>query len=382
MQFPPKPFKASDLAKYLREQNFITLTMTEIEIGLAADMHVHLRDGDMMELITPTIKQGGVSVVYVMPNLSPPVTSIDRVVAYKKDLEALSPNTTFLMSFYLCKELSPELVQEAAKLGVIQGIKCYPAGVTTNSSHGVDPNDFTPFYPIFSVMEENNLILNLHGEKPHDKAEEIHILNAEPKFLPALRKLVTDFPKLKIILEHCTTADAVNTIRDINSNKKDVFVAGTITAHHLSLTIDSWAGNPINFCKPVAKLPKDKFALIDAATSGEPWFFFGSDSAPHPIEKKCVHINVCAGVYTQSHALPYVAQVFEKSGKLNNLKKFVKDNGNKFYGIDLNQVAVKEPQSAWLVKRENVVPQAIAKGELTVVPFKAGDKLDWAVEWR
>lgn len=356
--------------------------VNEIEVGIAADMHVHLREGDMMRLITPTIKQGGISIAYIMPNLVPPVTTIERVVEYKKQLQELSPKTTFLMSFYLCSDLTPELVEEAAKQGVIQGIKCYPAGVTTNSSKGVDPNDFTPFYPIFKVMEKNNLILNLHGEKPHDDNEEIHILNAEPKFLPALRKLVNDFPNLKIILEHCTTADAIETIRDINKGKSVPTVAATITAHHLSLTIDNWAGNPINFCKPVAKLPKDKFALIDAATSGEPWFFFGSDSAPHPIEKKAVHVGVCAGVYTQSHALAYVAQVFDKQNKLDNFIKFVRDNGTKFYEVDMEAAKSKESQSVYLVKRENMVPQAIANSSLTVVPFKAGEPLDWAVEWR
>ena len=355
---------------------------TEIELGVAADMHVHLRDGDMMNLITPSVREGGVSIAYIMPNLVPPVTTIERVVEYKKNLQELSPKTTFLMSFYLCKELTPELVEEAAKQGAIQGIKCYPAGVTTNSSSGVDPNDFTPFYPIFKVMEANNLVLNLHGEKPHDDNEEIHVLNAEPKFLPALRKLVNDFPNLKIILEHCTTADAIETIRDINKGKTEFNVGATITAHHLSLTIDNWAGNPINFCKPVAKLPKDKFALIEAATSGEPWFFFGSDSAPHPVEKKAVHTGVCAGVYSQSHALAYVAQVFDKQGKLENLPKFVRDNGIKFYGINVDDVKQKESQSVVLVQRKNVVPQMYANDKLSVVPFKAGETLDWAVEWR
>lgn len=358
---------------------------TEIDLGITADMHVHLRDGDMMNLITPTVREGGISIAYVMPNLVPPITTMERVIEYKKSLQELAPKTTFLMSFYLSKELTPELIHKAAKAGAIQGVKCYPAGVTTNSAAGVDPNDFTPFYPIFKALEEENLVLNLHGEKPpsNDDGEDIHVLNAEPLFLPALRKLHADFPKLKIILEHCTTRAAIETIQDINKAYKDgdeVRVAATITAHHLLLTIDNWAGNPINFCKPVAKLPDDKRALVAAATSGKPFFFFGSDSAPHPIGAKARHVGVCAGVYTQSHALSYVADVFEKLGKLDHLKGFVADFGKRFYEVDDNSVVNSD--RCVLVRRKITVPQRIGANGLDVVPFLAGQDLQWCVEWR
>lgn len=163
------------------------------------------------------------------------------------------------MSFYLCQELTPELIHEASRIGAIRGVKCYPAGVTTNSSQGVDPNDFSAFYAVFKAMEEEGVVLNLHGEKPSvaGEHEDIHVLNAEPSFLPALKQLHADFPNLRIILEHCTTEAAIKAVEEINANVTDdsqVKVAATITAHHLSLTIDDWAGNPINFCKPVAKL--------------------------------------------------------------------------------------------------------------------------------
>lgn len=366
---------------------------TEIELGITADLHVHLREGAMMELITPTVKQGGFSIAYVMPNLVPPVTSIERVTTYHELLKKLSPTTTFLMSFYLSKELTPELIEEAGSKKIIYGIKCYPAGVTTNSKFGVDPNDFSSFYPIFEVMQKHGLVLNIHGEKPavknttQSEEDDIHVLNAEPKFLPALRKLHQDFPKLKIVLEHCTTLDAVALIRELNKDTKpedEVYVAGTITAHHLSLTIDNWAGNPINFCKPVAKLPKDKRALVEAATSGERWFFFGSDSAPHPIEAKSTHVGVCAGVYTQSHALGYLADVFEELNKLENLVKFASTNGLGFYAQPqiLEQAAKLDKQRAWVVKRPVQVPEVIANLQLRVVPFRAGETLNWAVEWR
>lgn len=358
---------------------------TEIDLGITADMHVHLRDGRMMELITPTVREGGVSIAYVMPNLVPPITTLKQVIDYKKKLQQLAPKTTFLMSFYLSKELSPELIHEAAKLGAIHGVKCYPAGVTTNSSAGVDPNDFTPFYPIFKALEEENLVLNLHGERPpsKDDGEDIHVLNAEPLFLPALRKLHEDFPRLKIILEHCTTRAAIETIEDINKNYKegdDIKVAATITAHHLLLTIDNWAGNPINFCKPVAKLPDDKRALVAAATSGKPYFFFGSDSAPHPIDAKARHVGVCAGVYTQSHAISYVASIFEKHQALDNIKGFVADFGKKFYEIEEKDVVNHD--HCVLVKREITVPQVIGADGLNVVPFLAGEALQWSVQWK
>lgn len=359
--------------------------MSEIELGITADMHVHLRDGAMMELVAPTVREGGISIAYIMPNLVPPITTIDRVIEYKKNLQKNAPKTTFLMSFYLSKELTPELIDEAAKIGAIHGVKCYPAGVTTNSDAGVDPNDFTPFYPIFEALDRNGLVLNLHGEKPpsKDNKEDIHVLNAESKFLPALEKLHKDFPQLRIILEHCTSKDAVDMVEKINADVKEnepVKVAATITAHHLSLTIDNWAGNPVNFCKPVAKLPSDKRALVEAATSGKRHFFFGSDSAPHPLSAKARHVGVCAGVYTQSHALSYLADVFETVGKLDNLKNFVTDNGKNFYGIKDSEVVNND--KVVLVKKATKVPEVFGQGELTVVPFKAGEEFQWSVEWR
>ncbi|KAG7664377.1 URA4 [[Candida] subhashii] len=360
--------------------------MSEIDLGITADMHVHLRDGSMSKLITPTVRQGGIAICYVMPNLVPPITTKQQVVDYKHQLEKLSPKTTYLMSFYLSKELTPELIEECAKEGLIHGIKCYPAGVTTNSKYGVDPNDFTSFYPLFEVMQKHKLILNIHGEKPStEKENDINVINAEPRFLPALKKLHQDFPKLKIVLEHCTTKSAVDLVREINSNHKsgdEIYVGATITVHHMYLIIDNWAGNPINFCKPVAKFQEDRDALVDAATSGEPWFFFGSDSAPHPIETKQRHVGVCAGVYTQSHAIAYVAEIFDKVGKLDNLKKFVSEHGISFYGLGDDVLAKHKGESTWLVERENKVPEVFANSDVSVVPFKAGDVLKYAVEWR
>ena len=364
-----------------------TMSLNRIDLGVTCDMHVHVRDGAMCELVTPTIREGGVSVAYIMPNLQPPVTTLERVVAYKETLQKLSPKTTFLMSFYLSRELTPELIHKAASLGAVQGVKCYPAGVTTNSAAGVDPNDFTGFYPIFKAMEENNLVLNLHGEKPSvsnsKDGDDIHVLNAEAKFLPALAKLHTDFPNLKIILEHCTTAAAIQTIEEINkdiTDPADIRVAATITAHHLHLIIDDWAGNPINFCKPVAKLPSDRRALVEAAVSGKPYFFFGSDSAPHPLENKARHIGVSAGVFSQRFAIAYVAEVFDQQNALDKLKDFVSTFGINFYGVKSADLVSQD--KAVLVRREYTVPETVTdhKG-ITMAPFMAGHKLHWDVQW-
>lgn len=357
-----------------------------INLGITSDMHVHLRDGGMCELVTPTIRDGGISVAYIMPNLQPPITTLDRVVQYKQKLQRLAPKTTFLMSFYLSPQLTPELIHEAASKNAIRGVKCYPAGVTTNSNGGVDPNDFSNFYPIFQAMEKEGLVLNLHGEKPSvSKGEEdIHVLNAEESFLPALKKLHHDFPNLKIILEHCTTRAAINTVNELNADVKDpadVKVAATITAHHLYLTIDDWAGNPINFCKPVAKLPSDQRALVEAATSGKPWFFFGSDSAPHPIGNKARHIGVCAGVYTQSLAIPYVAQIFEQHSAIDKLPEFVSQNAWNFYQLSKDQLQSQD--EVILYKDSQVVPDTITDGDkIQVAPFQAGQKLNWKIKWQ
>ena len=194
------------------------------ELPAAADFHVHLRDGNMSAAVVPTVRQGGCNVAYVMPNLVPPVTTVAMAQEYKSRLVALDPSVNYLMTLYLHPSITPDVVREAKKAGIV-GIKSYPAGVTTNSASGV--LDYEMFYPVFEAMQEEGLVLNLHGECPSDQ-KEITILNAESKFLPTLKSLNERFPRLKIVLEHCTTADAVKTVEACGPT-----VVGTITAHHL-----------------------------------------------------------------------------------------------------------------------------------------------------
>jgi len=227
-------------------------------------------------------------------------------------------------------------------------------------------------------MEEHGLVLNLHGEVPPSPIDEVDIktqnsttvLSAEESFLPTLIDLHKRFPKLRIVLEHCTTSAAIETVLSCGPT-----VAGTITAHHLYLTVDSWAGDPFNFCKPVAKLPSDRLALITAATSGNPKFFLGSDSAPHPQSSKIAK-KTAAGVFTQPYVMQYVTEVFDRAGKLDKLAGFTSDFGRKFYEIE------KEDKEGKIVMiKRGVVVKNMIGGSDGVVPFRAGEKLPWDVIW-
>ncbi|KAK9238524.1 hypothetical protein V1525DRAFT_400775 [Lipomyces kononenkoae] len=332
-----------------------------------ADFHVHVRDGDMMKLVVPTIKSGGVSLAYIMPNLVPPLTCVSDVLAYKSRLEAIDPTITYLMTLYLSPAITPQVIHDAAKAG-ITGVKCYPAGVTTNSEHGVA--SYAPYYPTFAAMEQHDMVLNLHGECP--SGNHVHVLNAEQEFLPTLKDIHTRFPKLRIVLEHCTSAAAIQAVKDCGPT-----VAATITAHHLFLTIDNWAGNAFNYCKPVAKFPTDRQALLEAATSASAKFFFGSDSAPHPIANKEKGNGAAAGVFTQTHVAAYVAEAFDQVGKLDRLNGFLCEFGRQFYNVP------QEKPTNWTVvlkKQQNVVPALLGQGPCAVAPFKAGETLNWKVE--
>ncbi|KAI5805557.1 hypothetical protein DFH27DRAFT_377349 [Peziza echinospora] len=348
---------------------------TSITIPPAADMHVHLRDGKMMETVVPTVRQGGVNLVYVMPNLLPPITTVAKATEYHSQLQALSPETTFLMSLYLSPSITADTIAEAAASGIVHGVKSYPKGLTTNSEGGVV--SYEAFYPVFAAMEKHDLVLNIHGESPSSPTTTI--LNAEETFLPTLVSLHQHFPKLRIVLEHCTTAAAVEQVKALGDS-----VAATITAHHLYLTIDQWSDSPHCFCKPVAKLPSDRAALIEAAISGNPKFFLGTDSAPHPKAAKQGAEKVAAGVFTQPYAVQLVAQIFDKEGKLDRLEGFTSAFGRSFYKIDQLDVEKerKVPGEKILLTRNKgeKVQTEIVNGDVVVVPFRAGEDT-WSLEW-
>ncbi|KAH7322882.1 hypothetical protein B0I35DRAFT_426660 [Stachybotrys elegans] len=307
----------------------------KLELPPTADMHVHLRQDGMMKLVTPTLSSGGVDTAFVMPNLVPPITTVERVVEYQSQLQALAPNVKFLMSLFLHPSVTPEVIAQAAAAGVA-GVKMYPQGATTNSDNGVA--NLEAFYDTFAAMEKHNIVLNLHGEVLEALAPPGVTL--EEAFLPTLKQLHERFPKLRIVLEHCTTAAAVEAVRACGPT-----VGATITAHHLYLTSHDACCNPFAFCKPIPKNPTDRDALIKAVVSGESKFFFGSDSAPHPLQSKtsAEQGKAPAGVFTQ----PYVTQlvllaleegiergvIAETDVTQEKLEGFLSKFGRRFYGL-------------------------------------------------
>ncbi|KAJ9209533.1 hypothetical protein DTO166G4_8885 [Paecilomyces variotii] len=346
-----------------------------VRFPATADFHVHLRDGAMMELVVPTLRRGGVNTVMVMPNLVPPVTTVQQALDYRKRLEAIEPKVKYLMSLYLHESITPETIVEAKQRGVTN-VKSYPAGVTTNSSSGVV--DYTSFYPVFAEMERQGLILNLHGELP--SKGDITVMSAEERFLPTLFELHAKFPKLRIILEHLTTAAAVEAVKKCGPT-----VAGTITAHHLSIIVDHWAGDPFCFCKPVAKTPADRDALLRAATSGNPKFFFGSDSAPHPAIAKRGGDKIAAGVFSQPYASQLVVDAFDQGCQNGVLKEeditpeiiegFLSKFGRQFYGLE-------EEKQEFITFDEagDVIEDILKSDAVDVVPFRRGQKT-WSISW-
>ncbi|KII95805.1 hypothetical protein PLICRDRAFT_34754 [Plicaturopsis crispa FD-325 SS-3] len=307
-----------------------------------------------------------------MPNLKPPITTTDQALAYKADLERIDPSVEYLMTLYLSPDLTPQEIRKAKDSGIV-GVKSYPRGVTTNSDGGIE--SYETYYPVFEAMQNVDMVLNLHGEVPSDPNTNTHILNAEATFLPHLHSLHARFPRLRIVLEHATTRAAVDAVRACGPS-----VACTITAHHLALTIDDWAGQSWNFCKPVAKTPDDRRALQEVVTEGHPRFFLGSDSAPHPPASKSTSTpaqGCAAGVYTSPILLPLVAHLLEQFHALDRLENFVSGFGRRFYhreSVNGESVVLRR------CKGKTVDEVWTSEGGLdSVVPFWAGKEIGWEV---
>ncbi|THH20141.1 hypothetical protein EW146_g1153 [Bondarzewia mesenterica] len=343
------------------------MSSTTILVSSPADFHVHLRQGDFSSLVTPHVRLGGFQLAYVMPNLKPPITSTEQALRYRAQLEVIDPNVEYLMTLYLSPDLTPDEIRKAKKAGIV-GIKSYPRGVTTNSDGGIE--SYEAYYPVFETMEEVDMVLNIHGEVPSDAS-------SNRLFLPHLRKLHARFPRLRIVLEHATTRAAVEAVKSLGPT-----VACTITAHHLALTVDDWAGQSWNFCKPVAKFPDDREALREVIREGHPRFFLGSDSAPHPPHTKSTSspTHACAaGIYTSPILLPLTAHLLESFGALDKLEGFVSTFGRRFYGREvaennghMHRVLLKK------VPKKVVTDSWSLRGE-SVVPFWAGKELNWEI---
>lgn len=343
------------------------MDLKELTIRKPDDFHCHLRNGYMLDQVLPfTASVFGRAVI--MPNTEPPILTDKDVFEYAENIIGQSLEQKLyqfepLMTVQITESTTPEMVEKAHNARAVAG-KVYPMGVTTNSENGV--KDFGKLSNVFKKMEEIGMLLLLHGEKP-----DTFCLNREKEFLNILIKINKDFPDLKIVFEHITTRLSVEIVKELKN------VAATITAHHLVLTLDDVVGNllsPHNFCKPIPKFPKDRNALFEAATSGNPSFFFGSDSAPHWKEKKECS-GGCAGIFSAPVAIPLLAEVFDKKGRLDKLENFVSTFGAVFYNLPLNKEKIT------LIKKDWIVPEKYRVNEFTdKVPFMAGKKLSWQVK--
>ncbi len=291
-----------------------------------------------------------------MPNLISPVDSLEKVLTYKKKIDAACEHLAFTpyMTLFFRTYSKEEL--QAVKKHII-GIKLYPAGITTQSESGV--SDFAAVEPTLALMEELGIPLLVHGESNG------FVIDRETEFLTVYKKLAENFPNLKIIMEHITTADALSIVEKYDN------IGATITLHHLMLTLDDVIGGlmqPHLFCKPIAKRPSDLSALQEAAFTGHPRVFFGSDSAPHPKHKKeCC--GCAAGIFSAPVALPALAQLFEEAGHLDNLADFTTGNAVRFY--DLHPLS----KQIVLTKQQWQVPELYSN----VRPFLASETLQWSI---
>jgi dihydroorotase len=324
------------------------------------DWHVHLRDGEMMQRVAPyTARQFARAIV--MPNLAPPVTTVEAARGYRKRiLEATAPGFTPLMTCYLTDHSEPDEMARGFDEGVWVAAKLYPAGATTNSASGV--TDIRNIYPALARMELIGMVLCVHGEVVDP---DVDVFDRETVFIGrVLSKLVKDFPRLKIVLEHITTEDAVEFVERAGDN-----VAATVTPQHLIINRNAlFAGGlrPHAYCLPVAKRERHRVAVRRAAVSGSPKFFLGTDSAPHARSAKESACG-CAGIFNAPVALESYASVFEEEGALDRLESFASVNGANFYGLPLNDGSVT------LERADTLVPNEVEG----VVPFHAGEVLRW-----
>jgi len=322
------------------------------------DWHVHLRDGDMLQKVAPyTARQ--FSRAIVMPNLAPAVTSVDAARDYRKRiLEATAPGFTPLMTCYLTDQASPDEIARGHSEGVWLAAKLYPAGATTNSASGV--TDIRNIYPALARMEKIGMVLCVHGEVTDP---DVDVFDREAVFIDrVLTRVVSDFPELKIVLEHITTADAVDFVATGR-------VGATITPQHLIINRNAlFAGGlrPHAYCLPVAKREEHRLAVRRAAVSGWSNVFLGTDSAPHPRHAKESACG-CAGIFNAPYALESYAGVFEEEGALDKLEGFASVNGALFYDLPVNEETVT------LERTEVEVPQEVEG----LVPFHAGETLGW-----
>jgi dihydroorotase len=337
-----------------------------LDITRPDDWHLHLRDGASLRAVLPDSARRFARAI-VMPNLQPPVLTVDEASAYRgRILDALPAGATFqpLMTLYLTESTTPDEVRRARASGFVHAVKYYPAGATTNSQSGV--TDLARCDAVFEAMQEVGLPLLVHGEVT-DPA--VDVFDREAVFIERHgRRLAESFPGLKLVMEHLTTREGVDFVRAARAG-----VAGTITPQHLLWNRNAiFRGGlrPHAFCLPVLKREVHRQSLLAAATSGEPKFFLGTDSAPHARGAKESDCG-CAGVYSAHAAIELYAEAFDLAGALDRLEGFASFHGPDFYGLPRNSGRIVLKREAW------TVPAAQPFGDTELVPMRAGETIAW-----
>ncbi|MFL6747221.1 MAG: dihydroorotase [Sphingomicrobium sp.] len=336
------------------------MTLQRLTIRRPDDWHVHLRDGEMLAKVAPhTARQFARAIV--MPNLLPPVTSVEAAAAYRdRIIAAAGEGFTPLMTCYLTDNVDPEELACGYADGTWVAAKLYPAGATTNSASGV--TDIRNIYPALQRMQQIGMVFCIHGEVTDP---EVDVFDREAVFIDrVLSPLVRDFPELKMVLEHITTNHAAEFVADAPAN-----VAATITPQHLHLNRNALFNGglrPHAYCLPVVKREEHRLAVRRAAVSGSPKFFLGTDTAPHAREAKESACG-CAGIFNAPYALESYVQVFEEEDALDRFEAFASENGPRFYGLPRNEGTIT------LERQDVEVPDAMEG----LVPFHAGETLRW-----
>lgn len=343
----------------------MTTNSSQLKITRPDDWHLHLRDGEVLASVAPfTARQFARAIV--MPNLKPAVTTVKQAVAYVDRIVAAIGDSDFepLMTLYLTDDTTADEIVAADKSCFIKAVKLYPAGATTNSSEGV--TDIRKCDAALEAMQEAGLPLLVHGEVTDP---DIDVFDREKVFIDrVLMPLMNRFPKLKVVFEHITTADAVDFVFSTQSN-----IGATITPHHLMLNRNAmFEGglNPHNYCLPVLKREQHRQALLLAISSGNPKFFLGTDSAPHAKDKKESGCG-CAGIFSAHAAIEMYATVFEAQGVLDKLESFASFHGPDFYGLPRNTGTITLKKETW------VIPESYPLADQTLIPMMAGENLNW-----
>ena len=341
-----------------------------ITIRKPDDWHLHIRDGEMLKACLPYTAAKFARAI-CMPNLLPPVrTTADGIAYRERILAALPQGSTFkpLITCYLTDDTDPDDVEMGFKEGVFTGVKLYPANATTNSAAGV--TDYQKIEPVLARMEKIGMRFLIHGE---DVDPEVDVFDREAAFIE--RKLIPmtkKFPGLKIILEHLSSKIGVDYIRSAAPQ-----VGASITPYHLELNRTDWLGwgnRPYMYCMPVIKTEADRLALRDAATSGDPCFFLGTDSAPHPVSRKLDVIGA-AGLFNSPVAIESYTKTFEEEGALDKLEAFASLNGPAHYGLPPNDETITLEKKSWVVPEEMKVE---GPDERALI-YKGGETIEWQV---